>query len=114
VYIPRINRALQEFVRQHNNHPLRTECGRTPLQLFFSPSLFNSDDEPEHWTTYGIDEDGPVPNPDEDVVVVVPISLVLDDRQLQILNTRVQPLVDDDNFGISLYLEARTVVSHFI
>ena len=114
VYIPRINRALQEFVRQHNNHPLRTECGRTPLQFFFSPSLFNSDDEPEHWTTYGIDEDGPVPNPDEDAVVVVPISLVLDDRQLQILNTRVQPLVDDDNFGISLYLEARTVVSHFI
>jgi len=82
--------------------------------LLFSPSSFNSDDEPEHWTTYGIDEDGPVPNPDKDVVVVVPISLVLDDRQLQVLNARVQSLVDDDNFGILYTLEAHTVVSHFI
>ena len=47
VYIPRLNRALQEFARQHNNHPLRTEHGRTPLQLFFSNSLVDSDDEPE-------------------------------------------------------------------
>ena len=113
VYIPLNNRALQEFARQHNSHPLCTEHGRTPLQLFFSNSLVDSDDEPECWSTYGIDEDGPVPNPDEDVVIVAPITLGLDERQLQTLNSRVQPLVDDDNYGISLYLEARTVVSHF-
>ena len=80
-------------VCQATDHLLHTECGRTPLQLFFSPSSFNSD-EPEHWTTYGID--GPVPNPDEDVVVV-PTSRVLDDRHLHVLNTRVQPLVDADS-----------------
>ena len=34
VYIPRINRALDEFVRQYNNHPLHTEHNMTPLQLF--------------------------------------------------------------------------------
>lgn len=39
VYIRRINNSLQEFVRQHNNHPLRTERNRSPLQLFYVCTL---------------------------------------------------------------------------
>ena len=35
VYIQRINNALEEFVSQYNNHPMRTAHNRTPLQIFF-------------------------------------------------------------------------------
>ena len=30
VFMPRINHTLEEFVRQYNNHPLRTEQNLTP------------------------------------------------------------------------------------
>ena len=33
IFMPRIYHILEEFVRQHNNHPLRTEHNLTPLQL---------------------------------------------------------------------------------
>uniref|UniRef100_A0A3B3QRV3 Integrase catalytic domain-containing protein n=1 Tax=Paramormyrops kingsleyae TaxID=1676925 RepID=A0A3B3QRV3_9TELE len=34
VYLPRINRALDEFILQWNNHCIRTAEGRSPLQLW--------------------------------------------------------------------------------
>ena len=34
IYIPRINRALMEFQRHYNYHPLRTEHNLTPTQIF--------------------------------------------------------------------------------
>jgi hypothetical protein len=37
-FLPRINRALQEFRQAHNNHALSTERNQTPLQLFFTNS----------------------------------------------------------------------------
>lgn len=51
VFLPRINRALQEFRQGHNNHSLRTERNRTPLQLFFTNSHLipqYEEDETDH------------------------------------------------------------------
>ncbi len=39
VYIPRINRALREFETGWNHHPLSSQQGRTPMQLFCSRNL---------------------------------------------------------------------------
>ena len=39
VFITRINRALKEFILQHNNHPLCTEHSATPLQLFLASPM---------------------------------------------------------------------------
>ena len=39
VFIPRINRALQEFLGSWNHHGVRTEHGRSPNQLFTAGSL---------------------------------------------------------------------------
>lgn len=36
VFLPRLNRMLTEFKDMWNNHPLRTEHNKTPLQLFSS------------------------------------------------------------------------------
>lgn len=39
VYLPRINKDLQDFMGQWNHHSLRTEHHMTPLQLFVRGSL---------------------------------------------------------------------------
>ena len=119
VYIPRVNRALEEYTRQHNNHPIRTEHQHTPLQLFYTPHLTNACFEPStvNWSNYGVKEEGPIPDPDidtDDIVVVSPSRISLDSTQLQELNFRVQPLTEDNNFGITSYLQARAVVSQWL
>lgn len=35
VYLPRINKVLDEFVAAHNNHKVSTEQNRTPAQMFW-------------------------------------------------------------------------------
>ena len=72
VFKPRINRALQQFKEGWNHHPIRTERGLSPHQLFISGTLrlqnsglvamdfFEDVDE-----DYGIDEDGLVPDASE-------------------------------------------------
>ncbi|KAI5628651.1 hypothetical protein C0J50_10599, partial [Silurus asotus] len=39
VYLPRINRDLTAFIRQWNNHGLRTERHQTPMQIFVQGCL---------------------------------------------------------------------------
>ena len=41
VFIPRINRNLDAFVAGHSRTPLRTEHGKTPLQLWVRGVLLN-------------------------------------------------------------------------
>ncbi|XP_072019067.1 uncharacterized protein [Amphiura filiformis] len=41
IYLPRINYLLNSFVDMWNNHRLRTEGNRTPLQLFFTGLFAN-------------------------------------------------------------------------
>ncbi len=35
VYLPRVNKSLDEFVTAHNNHRISTEKNKTPEQLFW-------------------------------------------------------------------------------
>ena len=39
IYIPRINRSLEEFCQQMNNHPVRKEQNFSPNQLFIQGVL---------------------------------------------------------------------------
>ena len=41
VYLPRINRSLQEFVAQMNNRPVSTEQNKSPIQLWTAGMLVN-------------------------------------------------------------------------
>lgn len=110
VYLSRINASLLEFRDQYNHHPVRTEHNRSPQQLFISGMLANS-----HTTgarnlleqfaseSYGIAEDGPVPNYVESSEVHVDpprIELTEEEEEIQseiLLNTI------DNNFGIDTY-----------
>ncbi len=77
VYMPRINRALDEFTSQHNNHRLRTEHNLTPQQLFLVAPR-TTDPLLVDWDDYGVDADGPatVENVSDNGVIVVPPLLM--------------------------------------
>ena len=113
VYISRINESLEEFTRQHNNHPLRTERNRSPLQLFCRPIFESaqSDVLPFEMPSYGIDKEGPSPlMDDEDAVVVAPIRVSLTEPQLQSLHQLIVSTRGDD-FGVSSYIRLRSTVN---
>ena len=77
IYIPRINRALMEFQRQHNHHPLRTEGNLTPRQIF-EVSSRSAEADTMDTCVYGVEEEGPVLDIDpENGVVVSPVSIHL-------------------------------------
>ena len=62
--------------------------------------------EGQDWSTFGIDEDGPVAESTCDNLVEVPeVSVPLTIRQLQELRENISPLVDDGNHGCNLYTE---------
>ena len=112
IYLPRINRALQQFLEAWNNHGVRTEHGQTPNQLFTSGSLRlrNSglaaldffDSVPE---TYGIDSDLGVSGNDEDDeegVEIPPTELNLSPENISELQSIVNPLSESEKFGVDL------------
>ena len=68
VYIPRMNRALQHFTAQWNNHPVFGEHKLSPLQMFMSGILDNMRSgysgvesvlSPSEIPLYGFDAEGP-------------------------------------------------------
>ena len=112
VYIPRIKNVLAEFTRSWNNHPLRTCKNRTPLQLWtigFYESVAVDTNLVQMTDTdlfaFGIDWNGPTPEYETNNHVVVPlIDLELSEEQINHLVENYDPLCNDDNYGIDIYL----------
>ena len=66
------------------------------------------------WSTFGIDEDGPVtPSASENFVEVLEIHTPLSNQQLEELSQRISPLGDDGNHGCNLYIETVHMVRNF-
>lgn len=71
VYIPMINRAVDQFILQWNNHPISGQRGSSPLQLWtkgfykFAQSDYISVrevlDPKDIDSDYGVDDDAPLP-----------------------------------------------------
>lgn len=121
VFIPRINRALNEFAADWNNHPLSTEGNRSPLSVWHTgvmtminsgysaiESLLNDNE----WNDYGVDDDGPSVNSDSDNNVQVPeVEFNLDGEQRQQLYNAMNPLEDDGNHGCELYCQTLNIIA---
>lgn len=63
VYVPRINRCLEEFIQQMNNHPVSTENNQSPLQMWERGMLENMHSRHtapflEETEDFGMDLDG--------------------------------------------------------
>ncbi|XP_060786524.1 uncharacterized protein LOC132892147 [Neoarius graeffei] len=85
VYLPRINRSVDEFVSQWNNHSLRTMESRSPLQLWTIGML----QLPQHQ------------RPLNRVPVQPPY-----DHQWNVELRPINPFTDDGNHGIELFVRA--------
>ena len=122
VYIPILQRTLSRFSRVWNNHKLRTEHYRTPLQLYAdgNPGAFWMPDSDEELQEYGIDWDGPVPQDDEEDVNFEPPENPLEDEDwvqlnqlyAEVLHPRVETsenylMSPHHNYGVDLYLNVR-------
>ena len=119
IYLPRINKSLKQFTQSWNNHPLRTACHKSPLQLFTAGVLllqnlgleamdfFQTVDE-----TYGIDTDGPISTSEEGVEV--PQSrLEFSESDLSYLRQVIDPNSPSDNHGIDLYEQTLQIILNF-
>ena len=120
VFLPRINKSLNEFIQSWNNHPIRTTGHKSPNQLFAAGAiLLQSSNLPgldffhEVDQDYGIDTNGPIPG-DADTHVEVPESPLhfLDDNLLYLRET-VDPCAPSNNHGIDLYEQTLEIILNF-
>ena len=114
VFLPRINMQLSRFVEGWNHHPLRTERGLSPMQLWTrgmclaTPTVF---EQPADFD-YGI-EPGQSQNPfDAGNAVEIPESMInLSDAQLEYIQRHYSSLADSEYQGLDLYLSLVDVVN---
>ena len=121
VFIPRINRALNEFSADWNNHPLSTENNRSPLSVWHTGVMRNFDSGysaiesllmGNEWNDYGVHDDGPSPESNSDNDVQVPeVEFNLDGEQQQQLYNMIDPLQDDGNHGCELYCHTPNIIN---
>ena len=109
VYMKRINRSVEEFVQVYNNHPLRTEGNRSPLQLYNSGlrrvlhsnlsaihSVMNEND----YDDFGIDDASMFP---EDSPNDVQVPEIQHNDQNVLCHIVPNPLEEDGNNGYDHY-----------
>lgn len=117
VYKPRINEGLKHFQSAWNNHPMRTEHGHSPVQLFTAGALrlqrsgmaavdFFDDISDD----YGADEQG-LATEDSEGVTVPAIDVNISEENLRLLQQQINPLHDDGNYGINIYEETLAFIS---
>ena len=101
VFIPCLNKSLDDFLQSWNSHSLRTEHAN---QLFTAGALVSHDsfnelsiDSERIDESYGVDEVGLTGSDEE---IVIPESRVKLTIQQQ--DRSINPLVDSDNYGIEI------------
>ena len=120
VFLPQINKSLNEFTHSWNNHPIRTTGHKSPYQLFVAGAIllqgsqiagldfFNEVDE-----FYGIDPSSPLPVDSNGQVEVPESPLHFSDRDLLSLRQVVNPCAASDNYGIDLYEQTLEIITSF-
>ena len=113
-FLPRIDRALQEYSEAYNHHPMRTAHNWSPYQLWYHCSIAAQNDDPIDLTCYGVDPQGPPPNGFDVDLVEVPATLVtLNPEQVWLVTASVDPLQCSDLYGVDIYIYLRKVVQQF-
>ena len=107
VYVPRINRSLNEFIQQMNNHPVSTENDQSPLQMWERGMLENMHSghtalSPEEIQDLGVDLYlwGALSVEEDYQVNVLPPTIELTAQQLTQMPS---PLQNDENYGVNIF-----------
>ena len=106
IFIPRINKLLNDFSLSWNNHPLRTEKNQTPIQLW-SKGFFETENlihETEiNFDEYGVDEYGPELEIQTNNDVQIPeIETELTNEEEQYIVENFDPLENDGTCKVSM------------
>ena len=112
VYMPRINVHLVKFAEGYDNHPIRTEANKSPVQLWIAGRMTYRNEEEEisntDFSSYGIDWD--VPNmylSSRDNLIQIPrIACPLSEDQYELFCSNIDPLKESVDHGIDIYIEA--------
>lgn len=114
VFLPRIKRAIGEFVNGWNRHTLSKTGGFSPIKLYTKGMIRQSriadfDTVPEFYGS----TDYIVVTP-ENAVVVPPIDIDFNDDCLEVLQLLVDPLSNSESYGIDLYQQTLSVVQQLL
>ena len=63
---------------------------------------------------YGDDPDAPLPDPDNEGVMLPRVDLNLDEESLAALNDNFDPTQNDGNYGIDIYLQVREYLNRVL
>lgn len=111
-------------MQRFNFHSVSTAHNRTPRQLWSSGCLrnYNSPNagiqdvfdnaHPNDLDLYGDDPEAPAPDPDNEVtgVVIPPVEYQLDNEVLSAIQRNFDPLSEDNNLGINIYLQVQDFI----
>lgn len=120
VFIPRINSQLTQFAGAWNMHPLRTEGGLSPLQLW-SRGLLSSSSEWQDEICSGLAVNQDLYGVETDIesysgcfnhqmVVIPPFDINISDQQLQYLRENFNPLQSSNDNGVDIYIAVKLYV----
>ncbi|KAK2566945.1 hypothetical protein P5673_008707 [Acropora cervicornis] len=117
VFIARINRSLDEFIQQMNNHPVSSENNQSPLQMWEKGMLDNMHSgytalSPAEIDDFGVDPEGLLPVDEEDYQVnVSPPSIEVSDNHLTQMPC---PLQSDENSGVNIFKQCVELLNSFL
>lgn len=117
VYVPRINRSLNEFTQQMNHHPVSTENNPSPLQMWEQGMLENMHSghtalPSEEIENFGVDLEGALSLKEDDYQVnVVPSTIELTEQQLTQMPS---PLQNDENCGVNIFKQCVELIHSFL
>ena len=118
MFLPRLNRALEEFRLGWNHHSVSTEGNQSPYQILVAGVLSDDyggytavqDIKNPDLTVYGVESGslamGAADNDENNIVTLLEPNCPLNEEQLQILTGEIDPLSSSSNFGVDIYLRA--------
>ena len=125
VYTNLINEALDAFKGQWNNHPITTETNFSPQQLWVRGMVISRNsnhtavrdvvDASPDISQYGVDEEGPVPEAEQQYSIEVPQSPIhLEEVQLHHVQNAIEMSRNVDDNGITSYVTALEIITSYI
>ena len=132
IFLPRIQRALDEFRDGWNHHPLSTAKNKTPYQLWMEGMMNKKLEEQRGVRTFLSNNDT---NENNDLLGVDVSGLPVAEDQNEIFSFQeyhwqnefgpkfsavqqaindIDPLTEDDNFGINYYLKLKEKINEII
>ena len=113
IFLPRINKTLEEFLEGFNHHEVRTERNWSPNQMWLNgmlhtdnPSCGLLDEDPNDLSFYGYDAQGPTTLGEDNNVIVETIEVEQNEILKSYVLASVDPLSESEDMGVDIFCKA--------